>query len=660
MRSDAANIARALENDEFFPVFQPLVELKTGQLTGVELLARWQHPVSGVIAPDVFIPQVEISGLSNRLTQKLLESAFASVPLVASGLVLSVNLSALQLQDADLPSLIAACAERGAFPPDRLTIEVTESALLDDLARAKDVARRLKDLGCSLALDDFGTGYSSLRHLQALPFDKLKVDRSFVRSMTAARESRKIVAAVVGLGQSLGLMTIAEGVETQAQANMLLWLGCDLGQGWLYGKPAPAGEIPRMLSGVPQTFASFLPAHIEGSSVMTADLPPAQRLAQLQAIYDGAPVGLCFLDRNLRYLSLNRRLAVMNGSPVTAHLGKTVGEVIPRMFPMVEPLIRRALAGEPISGVEMQKPMPDDSGQAETVLLSYQPARDEAGEIVGVSMAVMDVSERKRAEQALRESESHYRHMMQLNPHVPWVLDAQGAVIEASSRWESVTGQTMDRALGDGWVQMLHPDDVESTLEAIRHSLRTGHAIDVNYRVRTPEGQWKWMRSRGSPRFDGAGKIVSIYGVVEEVHEQRQIGNELKTCQAELEAVLELVPMGLIVANAAEATIHAVNPAAKRLLGDAFFPGQYLLEHNWEGPSDAPGRPLTRHENLLARAILGGEAVESLPLDYRSADGTLAQLVLAGKPVFAEGGQLVGALMIVLERASAKEAVAII
>lgn len=516
MVSDATDLQRALDNGEFFPVFQPVVELRTGQLTGLELLARWRDATLATIPPDEFIPQVEATGLISRMTQALLEKAFASEALVQSGLHLAVNLSAHQLQDPALPGLIAACAERGGFGLDRLTLEVTESALLKDLTRANAVARELKGLGCRLALDDFGTGYSSLRHLESLPFDKLKVDRSFVCSMTEVRESRKIVAAVVGLGQSLGLITVAEGVETAAQASTLLWLGCDLGQGWLYGKPAPAEEIPRMLGAPTQVFTSMMPLAPDGSSVVGLDSLPAQRLAQIQAIYDGAPVGLCFLDRRMRYVSLNRRLAEMNGAPVKAHLGKTVEEVIPHVFPVVGPYIRRALQGEPVVGVEVQKPA-EGGGDPQTVLLSYQPARDEAGEVLGVSVAVMDITGHKRTEAALRESIDHFRYLLELGPHVPWVLNDKGEVIEASSRWEEVTGQPLAEAMGRGWMKMLHPDDLAPTSEAVRICLTTGGPIDVYYRVKGLDGTWLQMRSRGSPRFDAAGKIVGVYGVVEEV-----------------------------------------------------------------------------------------------------------------------------------------------
>ena len=515
MASDATDLQRALDDDEFFPVFQPMVELRTGQLTGFELLARRRHGGRGILSPEEFIPQMEVSGLISRMTRSLLDKAFASDAIANSPLHLAVNLSPVQLQDPGLPALIAACAEQAGFSLQRLTLEVTESALLQDAARAQAIARELKALGCRLALDDFGTGYSSLRHLQALPFDKLKVDRSFVTSMTEAREGRKIVAAVIGLGQSLGLTTVAEGIETAAHASMLLWLGCDLGQGWLYGKPAPAEEIPRMVSAAPQIFVSAMPRAADGSPLAGLESLPAERFAQIQAIYDGAPVGLCFLDRRMRYVSLNRRLAEMNGVPLREHVGRTVAEVIPHIAPLVEPYIRRAMQGEPVIGVEVQKPVPEGGGEPETVLLSYQPALDEAGEVLGVSVAAMDITVHKRTEAALRESITHFRHMMELGPHVPWVLNEKGDVVEASSRWEDLTGQPLHEAMGRGWLKMLHPDDLAVAGSAVRACLTSGQPIDIVYRVRTVHGEWLPMRSRGSPRFGIGGEIVGVYGVVE-------------------------------------------------------------------------------------------------------------------------------------------------
>ena len=272
-------------------------------------------------------------------------------------------------------------------------MEITESALVNKLERARKIAIELREMGCQLALDDFGTGYSSLRHLRALPFSKLKIDRSFVASITEKRESRKIVAAVVGLGSSLGMITVAEGVETQEQADMLLCLGCELGQGWHYGRPVSAERIREIVAASQQSLSPrMLP---EGSDLTsTLEALPAQRLAQLQAIYNGAPVGLCFLDRNLRYVSLNQRLADLTGLPAATYIGRTVMEMVPELFPRLQPFLQRALKGEAIKGVEAVKPSSARGKLGKRVVFSYQPAFDEAHEVIGISVAVMDITER--------------------------------------------------------------------------------------------------------------------------------------------------------------------------------------------------------------------------------------------------------------------------
>jgi len=516
MHFDPTDLRTALDREELYPVFQPVVEMRTGQVTGFEVLARWSDPILGSIPPDEFIPVAENTGLIGLLTQSMLKKTFASRALVDCSLAIAVNVSPHQFIDYTLPEMVASISESYGFPLDRLIIELTESALLDDPQKAIAVAAELKALGCRLALDDFGTGYSSLRHLHALPFDALKVDRSFIGTMTRERGSRKIVASVIGLGQSLGLVTVAEGVETREQAEMLVWMGCTLGQGWLYGKPVPAESLEDSMArnSLPISAGTW---HSDES--INLEGPPVLRLAQLQAIYDGAPVGLCLLDRKLHYVSINRKLAEFNGVPVLAHLGRSPEEVVPFVFLQVESYVRRALKGEAVYGVEIHKPPPLPNGESQTLLASYQPVRDEAGEVIAVSVAVMDITERKRIEKILRDVEDHHRSLIELSPHVPWVLNPQGEVIEASPRWETITGQPLEEALGSGWLGVLHPDDVPPTLEAIRISLATGAQIDIRYRVRKINGAWSWMRSRGAPRLSDSGQIMAVYGVVEEIED---------------------------------------------------------------------------------------------------------------------------------------------
>ncbi|KAA6460209.1 EAL domain-containing protein [Acidobacteria bacterium AB60] len=513
MSFEPSDLRAALERDELFPAFQPVIEMRTGQLMGFEALARWIHPVLGNIPPDQFIPVAESEGLIGPLTEIIVRKTFACEALARSSYSVAVNISPQQLLDAGLPRMLACLAEKAGFPLQRLIVELTENMLLDDVQGTKGVPAELKALGCRLALDDFGTGYSSLRHLHALPIDVLKVDQSFVRTMTSARESRKIVASVIGLGQSLGLITAAEGVETREQAELLQWMGCDLGQGWLYGAAAPAARMAELVA--QQQFPVAVSSRLS-EAAMSLEGPPADRLAQLQAIYDGAPVGLCLLDRRLRYVSLNRQLAEFNRVPVLGHLGRTPREVVPQVYAQVESAIARALAGEPVTGVEIQKP-PAAGAEAQTLMATYQPVRDEAGEVIGVSVAVMDVTERKRMEQVLRDVEAHHRSLVHLSPHVPWVLNARGEVTEASPRWERITGQPLEQALGNGWLKVLHPEDVPPTREAIRLCLETGAPIDLRYRVRNGNGKWKWMRSRGAPRLTEGGEVMAVYGVVEEI-----------------------------------------------------------------------------------------------------------------------------------------------
>lgn len=640
------DLHRAFEQGEFFPCFQPLFELRTRQVAGFEVLARWNHGKLGAIPPDVFIPQIEKHGLIDQLTQSMLQKAFAASPLLPAHMTLAINLSPMQLLDAGLATKLEAASVKSGFSLKRLTLEITESALVDDLPLATSVARDLKDLGCRLALDDFGTGYSSLKHLNALPFDELKVDRSFVGSMTEKRDSRKIVAAVLGLGQSLGLMTVAEGVETQEQANMLFWLGCDLGQGWLYGRPAPAENLTRIVSEA-LIDNSFVASPFDHDPGISLEAMPTQRFAQLQAIYDGAPVGLCLLDRKMRYVSLNKRLAELNGVPATAHIGRTVAEVIPHVAPVVESFIQRALAGDAVDGVEFKRSVAIGGEEDLALMASYHPVRDEAGEVVGVSVALMDVSEFKRAEAALRESESHYRHMVQLNPHVPWVLDAKGEVIEASPRWESLTGQTLEETLGNGWLKVLHPDDVERTLDAIRAILRTGDPIDVKYRVRRTGGEWVWLRSRGAPRFGPSDEIVCIYGVVEEIHEQKQFADELEDCHIQLRAAVNAIQEGILLVDSRDGCIFMVNVAAAEIFGSAVFPGQKLTEFTRLPIVGADGKPLRPNQFPLVRAALQGESTEEMQVTFQEPSGIRTSLSVTGKPIRSNNGQLIGGLVMV-------------
>jgi EAL domain-containing protein (putative c-di-GMP-specific phosphodiesterase class I) len=281
-------IQRAMESGEFVPNFQPLVDLRSGRVEGFEILARWNHPVLGQLMPSDFVPIIERYSLPIQLTSRLLKQAFAAAQSMPSHLGLSINAAPEQFRDHILSQTICALAEQTGFDLRRLTVEVTESALFDDLPLAGAIADHLKTLGIRLALDDFGTGYSSLLHLQAMPFDEIKIDRSFVASMVESHQSRKIVAAVIALGQSLGMRTVAEGIENIEQSQLLAGQGCNIGQGWLFGRPALAEELPALLAqqkhtseSAPTPVRPAAPATARSTSAASPVRMPAKHLAPL-------------------------------------------------------------------------------------------------------------------------------------------------------------------------------------------------------------------------------------------------------------------------------------------------------------------------------------------------------------------------------------------
>ena len=624
---------------------QPIVDLRTGLLAGYEVLARLQRECGKTLLPPDFLPQIEDAGLCDFLTAALLSEVFAARNL-PDNVGISVNVSPLQLRNSVFGTLVSDIAHEAGFRLSRLTVEVTESALLEDLDTAKRVLQDLKDLGVRLALDDFGTGHSSLTLLHALPFDELKIDQSFVRSMATRRESRKIVAAVVGLGKSLGLNTVAEGVEDQSQVELLNALGCDLGQGWYFGKPVPATEVKQFK---PPSSARRIDAESPDDLVSEACLEarPAERLAQLQAIYHGAPVGLCFLDKDLRYVNLNKRLADMNGLPIREHVGRTVWDVVPAIYEVARESLLRALNGESLSGVELHYES-TSAGIPATRLSSYEPARDEAGEIIGVSVAVIDITGRKVAEEKLRESEDHYRHMVQLNPQIPWTMAPDGMALDIGPRWKDFTGQTPEEATGRGWLLALHPDDREGIIASHRQAIETGEPIRQEFRVGRKDGEWHWMRSRGAARRDAEGNIIRWYGSAENIDQEKNAVAELVAAKAKLQAIIDAIPIGIVIAEAPGGRITSRNPAAENILHQDPIAFESASDYARYVTYVRDGRKLNSMDFPLARAIYRGETTQTEVLC--EVEGELGKwLSLTGAPIRDSTGAIVAAVATIQE-----------
>jgi diguanylate cyclase (GGDEF)-like protein len=242
------DLRTAIRRSELILHFQPIVELRTGAMVGVEALVRWQHPLKGLLGPDQFIPIAEESGTVGELGLWVLEEACSQILRWDSceggrGLDVAVNLSPRQLLDPALVNDVDSCLRRVGIDPARVTLEVTEGALLEDAEERIQQLHSLTKLGVTLAIDDFGTGYSSLSYLRRLPADILKIDRSFVAGIANEPQEWALASAIVRLAASVGKQTLAEGIERPEQLAHLLALGCRLGQGYLFSRPLPAQEI---------------------------------------------------------------------------------------------------------------------------------------------------------------------------------------------------------------------------------------------------------------------------------------------------------------------------------------------------------------------------------------------------------------------------------
>lgn len=238
----------ALDEGRLQAFYQPLVELKSKQIRGFEALARWNHPFLEELPPDRFIPIAEESGLIGRLTDQLLEQACIDAAAWPGDVVLAFNVSPALLHDTEFPMRVLAILARSGLAAWRLELEITESAMVKDLKAAQESLGVLREAGVKIALDDFGTGYSSLYHLRNFKVDRLKIDRSFIESMSTDKDSAAIVRALVGLGAGLGLEVTAEGVETGEQARLLEEQGCAQVQGFLFSEAVSSLEARRLVS----------------------------------------------------------------------------------------------------------------------------------------------------------------------------------------------------------------------------------------------------------------------------------------------------------------------------------------------------------------------------------------------------------------------------
>ena len=240
------DLRRAIETNELDLVFQPKVDVSERQVIGVEVLSRWIRPDHGPVSPDEFVTHAEQTGLIFPMTEWVMDKALEEVSawrLMGIDLNVAINLSARLINNPAVLPMVLSLLEKWDYPPNRLTLEITENALVANPKEAMAAVERFSELGIRVSIDDFGTGYSSLEYLKSLKVQELKIDKSFVLNLTEDQSDRTIVKSVIGLAHDLGLKVVAEGIESLEALDVLDQLTCDVGQGYLFGRPMPAADF---------------------------------------------------------------------------------------------------------------------------------------------------------------------------------------------------------------------------------------------------------------------------------------------------------------------------------------------------------------------------------------------------------------------------------
>jgi PAS domain S-box-containing protein len=517
-RAVIEGIAGAVQFGHVYPVFQPIVHLLTMRTVGFEVLARWTDAELGEVPPVEFIPAAHDKALLPVLTCKLIRAACLAAHGWQEDCYLAFNVPPSLLQDPQAMGLMVDAISETGFPFSRVRIEMTEAELIEDETAVRQGVQSLKALGMKVVLDDFGTGFSSLVRLNEFDFDEIKIDGGFVRRLEVDADSRKIVAAVVGLGHSLEMPVVAEAVETSEQAAFLRRLGCDFVQGWWLGRPVSAEAVPTLLGN----------RITAGRAQQGLQLSPFHRQYHLQALYESAPVGLCFIDTGKRHQSANQAFCRMIGKESEQVVGKAIQEVYtPEIAVLVERMVEGSLDGS--SGESIEFKFPD---RPEVWLVYHHPVQDESGCLLGLSVVSVDITERKQAERALRDSEQNYRHCVELSPTVMWIAEPSGALSYISPMVDEPPLRTLQERIEAWYARM----DVEDRLRVRAEWLAwlPGRGVfETRFRIQWPQGAWRWVRSRARPHL-ADGELVRWYGTFSDITREVELQARVRELEARL------------------------------------------------------------------------------------------------------------------------------
>ncbi len=527
----------ALEREEFYLLYQPKLNLKTGKLCGVEALIRWEHPEQGIISPLDFIPAAEETGMILPIGEWVLRTACmqnkAWQEQGLSSMIVAVNLSAPQLYQGDLAEKVQSVLDESGLAPEYLELEITESMTMDVHA-VLPVLHQLKRMGVRISMDDFGTGFSSLYHLKEFPIDSIKIDRSFVRNCTNDSKDATIVKTIIAMAHQLKLEVIAEGVEFKDHLVFLQQNLCDEAQGYLFSKPVS-----------PEEFVNIIPK-LEGIIPNEGISPETSRESWLQwgvektqqdlqeAVRKQQGMIFKFTKKNGRFIhgfSDGELIYRMQYTPQQL-IGKELNEFLPqeeadRKMPYYE----RAWNGE-------ENVVYESNVQGLRYVTSLRPVirGGKVVEVIGCSVditerkeaaSLLDNSDRRNSEEALRQSEARYRLIAENMTDLLCIIDWDGYFKYASPSHVTVLGFPAVAYEGKYAGDFMHRDDRKKVREQLDEMVATQKGTVLKFRFKNIRGDWIWLEGKANPIFDENGVFNHFLVVSRDITERLELEKKL-------------------------------------------------------------------------------------------------------------------------------------
>jgi diguanylate cyclase (GGDEF)-like protein/PAS domain S-box-containing protein len=530
------DLHKAIEQEELLLHYQPKVNLKTGKITGVEALLRWNHPELGMIPPGTFIPVAEETGLIIPIGEwALREACKQNKRWQQKGFStsISVNLSAKQFTQTNLDEMVAKILEETQLEPQFLELEITES-MTASIERTINALQKLKRLGVRISIDDFGTGFSSLNYLQKFPVDTLKIDQSFVQRVNTNPNDETIVKTIISMAHNLNLSVVAEGIETKEQLVFLQQHLCDEGQGHFFTKAIPASVLENKWAEVQQMVKEFGLSQDLNERMWAEELVRTARkeLNESLRLQQGMTFKFKKINGHFIHTLCDGELLYRLGLIPSLVVGKHLAEFLPKEdAAQKEVYYQRAWNGEEHVSYEGEM-----NGVAYLAALS--PIK-RGGEVIEVIASCIDITERRKAEKALLESENKYRLITENMTDLIILFDLNGTCTYASPSHQTVLGYSSDYFVGNDTSELIHPEDNPIILKQFTEIIQTCTPSKTELRLLHANGDWRVVECTGTPVVGENGEVEHIMVVGVDITEKRRT-EELLSKSEKLSLVGEL------------------------------------------------------------------------------------------------------------------------